>query len=150
MDARDERLLGRVGMGVVVVVLVLVHGPIQRQALDPAVLGELDTIDVHRSVDDLASKATKPVRGVVARHAGVHSVVPPVYSADQVCAGDVAVGQPGAAVATSAGQHAVVLVPPDDDEVDAIDEARCRSPISELIPFDDFHRVDELGCAVDG
>ena len=150
VDARNERLFSRVGMCVVVVVLVLVNRSAHGQAFDLTVFGEFDAIDVHPAVDDLAAKAAKSIGGVVARHPAVHSVVPSVHAANQVCPGDMAVGQQGTAVATSPGQHAVLVVPSNEDEIDAIDEACGRSPVSELIPLDDLHRVDKLRRPVDG
>ena len=79
--------------------------------------------------------------GVVVRaHAGVDPVVPAVQAAQQVVAVDVAVGQQRAAVQAPAVEHRVVVAPPDDHQVDALDHGADRRPVGHLAPGRHLHR----------
>ena len=150
VDTGDKRLLRCVGMGVEVVMLVLVDGTIERQPLDLAVVDELDPVDVDATVRHGAAEVPEPIGGVVRRHAGVHSIVPPVHTTDQVRAVDLPVGQQCAAVAAAARQHAVLIVPPHHHQIHPIDERCGRLPVAELIPVDHPHRVDQCCRLADG
>ena len=78
----------------------------------------------------------------VAAHSGHVHVVPPVKTADEIDPGDMAVGEHRPPVQTPAVQHRVVVIPPDDDQVDVADEGTNRLPIRNLTPFcdlDSFH-----------
>ena len=136
-------------MCVSVVMLVLVDDALRRQTLHPAVLGEFGAIDPHGTVDNSAPEAAKPVTGVVAGHPGVEPVVPAVHPTDQVRPVDMTIREQSPPMPTSTGQHAVLVVPADHHQIDAIDLGCHRRSVDEVLPLDDLHLVDERRCRSD-
>ena len=78
---------------------------------------------------------------VVGADPGVDPVVPAVQAAQQVVAVDVAVGQQRAPVRAPPVEHRVVVAPPDEHQVDALDHRADGRAVGDLAPRRHLHRA---------
>src|SRR3954464_581449 len=77
-----------------------------------------------------------------------------MHAADQIGSLDASVDEQRAAVSATTGQHAVLITETYGDEVDTVDEGRCRHAVSERLPIGHLDGIDEFdrtcGRARDG